>query len=414
MADTTQPTKARVKKFSIAGYDMLAQVNMISVWESIFKEHRTAQVKIIDTGNMINNLNLVGGMPASFSFDGFEDVSYDATMKLHSIKGEESNQSGRAKVYILDLVDEEYFNNKKQIVQTAFQGITGTQAIAKLHAQFVNPNSPLRILAESMGPVSLQAHIVRSKRPYTAIQEIMKKLNFAQFASNPLYFKDKDGHVLAPLEGLFSQLSPLQTLIEDTSLGKYWYEIFTSRNVIMQATAQIDISQNGRSGAADVASNKYQQKMVFDHQTKTKIVEQGVRQIAGGLLNGVSGALSQAFLDFSSLAGGQPNFWFMDGAHLPVATDQSAGAEQSRLYAALVKNGPGMTIRCPIQSGLNLTVGKGVFLRLQPPIGDYEQQGYDATSGTFLITDLMHQVFTDMRKVQATTQFQCVRGGTNA
>jgi len=67
MADTTQPTKARVKKFSIAGYDMLAQVNMISVWESIFKEHRTAQVKIIDTGNMINNLNLVGGMPASFS-----------------------------------------------------------------------------------------------------------------------------------------------------------------------------------------------------------------------------------------------------------------------------------------------------------------------------------------------------------
>lgn len=407
-----QPTKSRVKSLYIAGVDFTAHVNQLRVYETIQKPYLTAKITIIDNNNVLDNMGLVGGEPVEFSFDGGDGPTYDASLYVLKVKGQKSNDSLRAQIYDIECIGVAYFNDKKNLVQKSFKFIPGTQAIQSIHSQYVGTDAGLRILAESIGPLSLQSYIVSAQKPFKAINDIKKRLNYGGFKSgSTLYYRDRDSYVLGPLEALFAQLSAQQTFYQEATWGKNWFDVVRAQNAIISVVADCDYNDSGRSSMSDIADKVSQEKKVFDFRIKDLAVNKSASMPSIGSIVGSAFSLASAVLGGGSSHGGKPNYSVMDSAHLPTQLDPSAKSEAEQLYGALIKNGPGLTVKVPIQSGIQCTVGKGADLRLLPPVGDVNEIGPNMASGMYLITDLMHYLCSDDRQMTGVTIFQCARGG---
>lgn len=408
MAELPIPTKVRLRDLTINGWNLTRHANQLRVFETISKPYITAQLIVIDNTNLLENMQLVGGEPAHFAFDGGDRV-YEQSLQVLSLKGEKSNQSLRSMIYTIDLIGNEYFKDQSSIVQRSFKGISGTAAISRIHSE--NFGTALRTLQSSMGPISLQSYIVSAKNPFTAINDIRKRLVYAGKSGLTMYFRDRDGHVLAPLETLFENLSSQGTFIQKATWGADWFDIVRTQNAIIAAIAEVDFNKSGRAGAQDIASAAKQEKRVFDIKRKEEVVQQLARSIAPGKVSGTVNSLTNIMSGLMQGGhGGKPNYMLMDSAHLSKETDPQVKAESEQLYNALIKNGPVITVKVPIQSGIECTVGQGVFLDLLPPVGDVNF-GRNSAKGMYLVKDLMHECYFDDRLVNATTTMACARGG---
>lgn len=411
-----QPTKSRVKSLYINKVPFTEHVNQLRVYETITKPYLTAKITIIDNNNVLDNMGLVGGEPVSFSFDGGDGTpTYDADLHVLSIKGQKSNESLRAQIYDVECIGVAYFNDKKSLVQQSFKNIPGTQAIAKIHGQFIGTDAGLRILAQSIGPLSLQSYIVSAQKPFKAINDIKKRLNFAGFQTgSTLYYRDRDSYVLGPLESLFAQLSAQQTFYQEATWGKNWFDEIRAQNAIISAVADVDFNDSGRTSMKDIADKVSQEKKVFDFRIKDLAVNKlASLPVVGALVGSAMSITSSVLGGGIGGHGGRPNYSVMDSAHLPAQLDPSNKSEAEQLYQALIKNGPTITVKVPIQSGIQCTVGKGANLKLLPPVGDVNNIGPNMASGMYLITDLMHYLVSDDRQCTGTTIFQAARGGLN-
>jgi hypothetical protein len=112
----------------------------------------------------------------------------------------------------------------------------------------------------------------------------------------------------------------------------------------------------------------------------------------------------------TNLLGGMPNLIKNNLERASQAIDFTNKIESERSFAANVKAGPQYNIRVPLQLGIECTVGKGATFNLLPPVGDQGVMGYDPNGGLMLLTDLMHEVWNDLREVRGTTTFQAMKG----
>ena len=412
----TQPTKARFRKFTINGFDFFGKgmLNQLKVYETIMKPYITAQATIIDNDNILNNLNLTGGESCSFCFDGNRGPIYEQDLFVLSIKGEKSSQSLRTMIYTVELIGEAYFKDKKSLVQQSFKHIPATDAIKQIHNKFIGTDAPLRILSDSLGAIAKESHIVSSVKPFKAIADIRKMLNYAKYdTGNSLYFRDAKSYVLGPLEQLFDELQNQNEFFQRSTWGISFLDLSRVENAIIAAIADVEFGSNGRGGLKDIAGVASQEKKVFDMKAKKVIINKLASQIKPGKVIGDAlGMLSEVVQGVVGGHGGVANYMTMDSANLPAVTDGSNNSEKERLYAALVKNGPCMTVKVPIQSGMICTVGKGIKLNLLPPTGDLGV-GRNLTSGQYLVHSLCHDLKTDDRMVNATTTMSCARAGYN-
>jgi hypothetical protein len=402
-----QPTKARVRSLFLNGFDMTKHVTKISVYETIHKPYLTAKVTIIDNNYLIENMGLVGGEPCSFAFDG-GDYVYENTLYILKVKGMKSNQSLRSQIYDIDLIGIEYYNDKQNIVQRSFKQIPGTAAIAAIHGQFIGGG--LNIVGTSMGPIDKESYIAAGTHPFKAINDIRQRLNFGGSQSgNCLYFKNKFSMNLGPLEAFMAQATADQTFTQKATWGINWFDVIAAQNAIIAAQAEVDGKDGGRSGMQDVASSASQEKKVWDNRTKKLTVDKGASKISARVSN-ISSLLSPILGGGGAGGhGGKPNYTIMDGARLPTSTDPSNMAEAQSLFASLVKNGPRLTVKVPIQSGILVTVGRGCWLNLIPPIGDLDNVIGNSMTGMYMLTDLCHELFLDDTQMNATTTFQCAK-----
>lgn len=403
----TQPTKGRIRSLQLAGIDLTLHVNKLEVYESISKPYITAKLTVIDNANLLENSQIVENDPCSFAFDGVTTRIYEQTLRVLSVNGQTSSQNIRSQIYQIELIGEEYYSDKGNLVQKSFKDLPGTQAIKRLHQEYVG--NTLRVLADSLGPISREGYIISSKKPFTAIDDIRQRLTYGQVKSgNTLYFRDRDSSVLAPLELLFQQMGSQETFIQTSTVGKNWYDIATAENVIIAALATVDYNKSaGRMSGAGKAATSSQEKTVFDIQQKRAVVQNIAKSITPGQ---VIGTVTGLITGKAGRHGGLANYMITDNAHLPLQIDPSMKTEAERLYREIAKSGPVITIKVPIQSGINCTVGKGATLNLLPPMGDVQKMTSDV-SGQYLITDLCHSLAADDRMMNATTTMQCMRGG---
>lgn len=407
-----QPTKSRIRTCTIAGVDFRHHINQARIYETISKPYLTAKITVIDNNNLIDNTQLKGSH-VSISFDAGDGIIYDAELKVLKFHGEKSAQSLRTIIYDLECIGEEYFNDKKALVQQSFKFVTGTQAIQQLHSQFIG-SAGLRILSQSMGPLSLQPYTISSVKPFKAIADIRKRLIYPQYPTGlTLYYRDRDSHVLGPLEALFDQLSPQQTFYQEATWGKNWFDMVRAQNAIISAVGECpeDDSSGGRGSLQDIADKQYQEKKVFDWRTKSLKINNKAKKINPGKVSGFLEDFGNLLQGLPGGHGGKPNYMTMDGSHLPVQQDPSQKTEEEQLYRALIKNGQRINVEVPCQSGFQCTVGKGVYLNLLPPIGDVDDIGPNLASGLYLVSDLVHILASDDRQMTGKTIMTCAKGG---
>lgn len=407
------PTKCYVESCTIRGVDIVKHLNTIRVFETLCKPYITGQLEVLDTNNIIENMGLVGGEPVSFTINSTRSSRTD-NLHILSIKGETSTQGLRAMRYTIELIGPEYFGDRGNLVQQSFEGITGTDAISKIHSQFLGDSIDVQV--PSIGLLGKDnSYVVSSTKPFKAVNDIIKVLQFAQYQTgNVMHWVDKDGAHLAPLEHLFKTLTPQETFYQEATWGKSWRDIARAEYAIIAASALVNPEQ-GRTSMTGVSATANQERKVSDLLTNKKVHDNPVAQVVSGAAagTGIGSFLGSLVSSVTGGHGGSHNYYLNDSSRIPNANSRQT--EKEKAYGNQIANGPQFTIKVPIQPGLRCVVGKGIHAKLQPPVGDQTSpfSSPSQTGGDMLIIDAMHEVHLDDTQMAGTSTFRCAKGGWN-
>jgi hypothetical protein len=379
--------------------NILGHLRSISIYESIYKPYHTAKLVVEDHNNIIENMNLRGGEACSVAWDCDEPKIYETTLYVFSVHGQQTSRNPRCVTYNIELIGAEYFSDAKNLVQNSYKNIPATSAISAIFNQYIGGS--LEIKQPSNGPISKEGYIKSAIKPFKAIDDIKKHCNFGG-SGNCLFFKDAKHHVLSPLEVLFATMGIQETFNQIHTLGSQWpLDILRERNVIIVAEANVD--DKGRASTDSVARAQGAGQSLFDMRTKNRAIDKIQAKSMGSILGSIPG--------IGGKLGGVANYGVMDGAHQPTSVDPNQKSPQEHFSAALFQNGPGMRVKVPIQSGMYVTVGKGIYLNLLPPMGDIDGYGRSDMSGEYLVTEVCHELQLVNKTVQATSTFNCNKKG---
>lgn len=428
MVGFIQPCKARVRSCFLKGVDLTQYTHCVRIYETLLKPYLTAHLTIIDNNNLIENMNIVGGEECQVTFDAppNNQVIYNATVYVLSLKGQQSPNNLKTQIYEIDFVGPQYFQDKGNLVQKGFGQQTGTAAIASIWGQFMTGG--LNIPVPSIGMIGKQndPSTIDNKKPFAAIDQIKKMLTFGAYKTGtPLLYHDNKQPNLVPLEHLFATLSSQQLYIQKETWGANFFDN-SIYNAIIAAQAQVDAadgekSTGGRSSMMDIAGALNQGQVVFDMFNGTISKFAQAAKVAGGQFSGSSvgsiagGIAGNIFQLGAGGLGGAPNIQTTHSNRWDRGSAPDTKTMAERLYSAEARGGPQLQIKVPLQTGLFSTVGKGVTVQLIPPFGDLTNGNPFSSqmSGDWLVKDLVHEVYTDNREVQGTTAMQLMRGGLN-
>lgn len=401
------PTKVRLLRCTIKGVDARLHCNGITVYEDMCKPYITATVHIVDNANMINALELQRGDQIDFAFDtGFG--TYRSTQYLLDIPKEMSTKGLRTMVYDLMTATAGYFNDRANMVQRADVNVPASSVAASIHNEFIGTDAPLRMLVQTVGLIAktdIGGFQTTNKHPFKAIQDILDRAVFPGYPSGtPVYFRDRDSYVIAPLEHLFATMSPQEHFVQKATWGSDWRHTFAdseSRFAIIAAkTILSDQESSGRGSAGNVTAALKGSINMFDIAQGTELL----RNL--GQSGGIGGALNRFA---SGRIGGIPNVLQMDTRRNEPSTEQGMNSIIENAFKARVKNATAYLVKVPIQSGISCTIGKGAHIRLLPPVGDQQSMGRQRVGGLGLLSHLMHECWFDNRSVQGTTTFRLVQ-----
>ena len=399
------PTKCRLKRFTIKGYNVQPHVILLSVYESIYKPYITIHCELSDksVGGAIKNLGIVAGDEIKFSFDAIEGRTYDGTVHVLAIKGEAKTESLRSIQYTIKGIGPSWFSDQKTIVKQSYKDIPATSVIGSIHRNYIGNDAPLRILESSIGPVDKELYRVMGMKPFKAINDLKDRALYGSVKTGTtMYYRDRDSYVLAPLETMFNQMSSQQDFIQNGTLGRFITDFDRAKNCIIAIHTLVDEEQQtGR--APKIASAGSQEVGGFNLRTKKNTII-NPKSFLSGMLGSITGGGSH---------GGRPNFFAFDSSKLAMAQQPHIKACEENAYSAQLMDGVSFAVKVPINTGINCTVGKGVNLTLIPPQSDlsYDYIGEDM-SGVYMITTLVHTLRFDASPVNGYTAFECSRKGS--
>ncbi len=394
-----QPGQCRARVFRINGVDLRLHLNCVKIYESMCKQYVTSEFTIVDNNNVINTLGLSGTEPVSFAFDGGGRV-YESTHYITTIDGEESSDNLRSVIYKINAVGPSFYLDRANLVQRSDVNIPGSAVIQSIFGQYLGGDAPLNILP-SLGMIAktdIGGFVTANKKPITAIMDIARKMTYGGYKTgSTMFFRNRDEYVIAPLEHIFATMGSQETFEQRATWGSEWEHIFTSTHAIISAATIIDKDKGtGRGGATSSAMASQGALNVFDIAKGMETMPPQFGIMAGKINKFIRGKL-----------GGIQNVLQMDSRRNEPSTEQSLNAIQENMFRARVKDGVQYLIKVPIQSGINVTVGRGLTAKLVPPAGD-QKRGTSRLPSQFLAADLCHELYMDSRPMAGTTTVRCV------
>lgn len=409
MSSIIAPGSARLRKFTIGGMDLTGSVRELKIFESIMRPFQVSEVIIIDTTNMINRGKWEGGEDVSLVFDAGQGKVYETKMKLHSVGNENNLPSMRGQVYKLNVVGESFFNNKGSKVTQPFQNISGAKAIEKIHNQYLKPTDASLKIEDSKGFIGEKVpFIVSSQHALEAISNIRYRLLHEKYKTGAYtYFRDNEQYRLVPLEQLFSELNPNERLENDPTMGKSFTDIQKQGRNIFEFQMGASFGGTGKNSPADA------QRMGKNAMTNTR--QMGEAYAPGKRKDPppgqVSGNPAYKTNDNSSSQYERTVKYVPNDRKLNAISPIAEKMDQEQLYARLIQNGPSCTVGVMLDSGINCTVGKGVFANIAAPVGDMNPGTDNQVKGNYLVVNLCHHIKTYDDKPQGTTKMELAKGG---
>jgi len=417
-ASFIKPCDGIFRGFFLGGSNLTGFVHCVRAYETLCKPYRTAHLTLLDNENVIENLGIVGGEPASVSFwSPPNNRIYEMDeMAVLNLEGHQSPLNLKVQIYEMDLIGGVYFQDKANIVQSAHDS-SGTSAIQQIWGRYLNSDS-LQILSssnEQLGKSDNKSQIQHIK-PFAAIDKIRSYLKFGS-NSPSVFYRDRDSAKLAALAELFGR-NVLYDYIQKETWGANFFDPDIYKAIIyaeaMQDRNFTGEGSGGRAGTGAIAKASSQGQAVFDLFKGIPAKFTSAAGIASGNFGGDISGLG-SLLSFDTISGGlggSPNIVNTDSYRWDRGNAPDTKAMPEQAFAAEVKNGPQMKLKVPLQTGLEATVGSSINISLLPPVGDFfGGVGRNSQSGTWLVKDLVHELYTDKRDVKGTTTMQLVRGG---
>jgi hypothetical protein len=314
---------------------------------------------------------------------------------------------------------DEYFNDTQNTVMMNIPNKTATAAASDIHNQYLQENGSL-VIQGSKGFIGTTdtPHEVVNKKPIKAIHDLLDKaVSITVDTSAFVYFRNKPGYVIAPLEHLLKSSSVLGNFIHKPAAGNTLADVLVGYNNIIHlrpmAPPSQDTAQGSRSAELDSMSKT---GAFFDMNTGNFTIQSGKSGIEKNFAKFGKGQQSLAVIA-KELLGGTVKSQF--GSRI-----MNTVINEHRQKREIDKNGPGgyntkeeafiaslsfskkYWISVPMQSGIDVTIGNRI--NVVYPIGT------GITAKTLFVARLIHelQFKTPGQKtfepVQGTTDMFCV------
>lgn len=407
------PTKTLLLGCELDGANISRFVNSIQVYESLCKPYITAKIVVFDNNNVINTMNQakggLKGKPVYFAFTGGEEI-YQQQQYVFEIKELPSQENLRYIVYEISTIGLAYYKDRANLVQTSPSNQPATAVAQQIHDQYLGGDAPLRVMMPSNGFLAQDTQggfDIPNVHPFKAIRDVLDRATYSAFPSGTsVYFRDRDSYVMAPLEMLFATMGEQARFIQSATWGTHIDHIFDAHFAIISASTVTGNGEGGAGKGGNLAAAASQGHTIMDRK-KHQIINE-----AQAGLQSLAPWANMALPAFGSKFGGKINVLAMDESRNPLQTDPALFKRAANLFQAAVKDAANYHIKVPIKGGLKCTVGKGIYAKLIPPVGDLGETTHPV-SGRMLCADVVHTAFFDKRTVQGTTTIRAVLpGGT--
>lgn len=415
---TFNPGSVRLRSLTIAGiqYDPVA-VRELSITESLMRSFQTLEMIILDYNNNLNRFSgsgVEGGEDVNLIFDEANSGRiYSTKLKLHSIGQQQNLPGARAQAYMINAVGYTYYGNKVGgKVQRSFRNITGSDAIKKIHDEYLRATDATFEVDPSRGFLGeIEPYMVSNQTPFEAIHTIRTRLTSDQYRTGAFcYYRDNTSYKLRQIEKMFAELAPQEVVTQDPTVGTSIADYRRiGRNLI---NYQSGTSFSGAGGFASPFT-----AFSADGRVHSNYFNFGESYNRGNQIDPspatVSGRTRLTRGSTDTTVARQYNIFPGDPRLNRIDPIQDKSNEEF-LYAATLMAGPSFTGQVMIDAGIRMTVGKGIFADLQAPIGAAGRATTDnSLKGNYLVVNLKHTLrFYNISPMGVTT-FEAIRGGYN-
>lgn len=378
------------------------------------RSYQTVEMVIVDNYNFLNKFEggISGGEDVRVAFDDGQGSSniYEFSGKLHSVGSGGILPNKRTAVYKIIALGFTYYGNKVGgRVQLALQNITGTDAIKRIHEEYLRPTDGSLEVDKSKGFLGEEEpYIISNQTPFVAIHTIRARLSSDEFKTGAYcYYRDKDSYKLKQLERMFADLSVQEYFIQDSTMGKSISDFKNQGRNLIQFELGTSFSGEGGKGSPldtfgvdrKVQTNYFNFGEAFN---KGKMVDPSPGKISG------TAGLSQ---DDTDTQYSRQNKIFPGDPRLNSIDPIQEKSNDEQLYANLLKGGPCFTAQVMLDGGLHCTVGKGIYAAIQAPQGSGGLSSDNHLKGEYLIVNIKHHLKINDSTPMGVTTFEAVKGG---
>lgn len=185
--------------------DLLGSFISASIYESIFTPGIVADIKVLDTLDVLGELKLSGDETVDITIyvKGSEYASY--LFALHELSGLESTGAQKGKMYILKCVSEEAMHAKTNYVQKSYFDLC-SEIIKDVHKNYMKSVKPI-IVEPTNAP---QKIIIPHRNPFLAVDLVKRRsVSSTNKASFYVFFENRENeectHNFVTLEYLFKR-----------------------------------------------------------------------------------------------------------------------------------------------------------------------------------------------------------------
>jgi hypothetical protein len=402
MASIDNVTAARLISCNIQGVkpsdDVTRLVRTITIKESVCSPYLTGEILLLDNDNVINVSDVPGGTRIDLTFDGAgkgSGPSYHIDMYILHITATPSPENFNLQIYTISMVSSEYFTDRGQTVTIGSQPFENGCALIKKIWTECGFKWPLdQILQDLPFQTGNQPYTCTMAKPFTAIGQIRNIQVYPLMDGNVMFFHNRSGGgsvhqvVHGPLHQIYHAAVSNQTFIQKETWGIDYKHLFGGDKSYHSIIA---LNQQSRDVMLD--PDEYS----ADTQITVSTDQHAGKQAANKILSGIA-------------QGHGINIPHSNSDRVESSQDPYNIIARARAFAHCMKAvPPKYLVRVPLKTGLNITVGEGCTLDLQPTHANPNSK--NPHSGDYFITDLVHEVHNDLREVNGTTTFNALMKG---
>lgn len=411
----TQKTKAILRTCVINGVahldiidDALVEnyaVHSLRIYEDICKPYFTAQLVIEDQVNSTDPfLYPAGDVEISFQCPP-TSYTYNEKFKIYSIESKpKTNDLYGGMLITINLIGAEYFNDNQNTVIKNVSNRSATDEAKAIHNEYLGVNGALKVI-DSLGAIGKDQypHQVLNKKPIKAIHDLLDKAVSSSYKSGSfVYFRNKNGYVIGPLEGVMAQAGIKKYFVHKPAEGKFTGDILEGYENIVHfrpsAPPSAETAAGIRSSDIDSVSKTLS---YFDAKSGFYKSIAQTSKSAASVFEAVSSAknLAKAVKGLKNTAqktqfGSRHLFNVINEDRQSISVDKNGPggfqtAEQAFLAALSMTKKYWVSV--PGQSGINVTIGDKISVVYPVGVSSVKSK-LDLQQKTLFVARLIHEV----------------------